>query len=144
LGPGLGPGHDPNPHSAAPKALLAHPNIALRPRSFAPTITRSAAHGRQAAGSARIAMGPGDAVVLRPPRSTTLGLCPAVGSTRAMPDHPYRWRWPAPMRLRNVVAVGGDPRDGILDNSAGAIHASRIAWLAQPCAAAATMPRWPF
>jgi phosphoribosylformylglycinamidine synthase len=101
------------------KALLAHPNIA----SKAPIIrtydheVRGATVVKPLVGAA--CDGPGDAAVLQPLRGTTLGLALGCGiNPRYGQIDPY-WMALACVdeALRNVVAVGGDPRQAaILDN----------------------------
>jgi phosphoribosylformylglycinamidine synthase len=101
------------------KALLAHPNIA----SKAPIIRT---YDHEVRGGTVIKPlvgancdGPGDAAVLQPLRSTGLGLALGCGiNPRYGQIDPY-WMALACVdeALRNVVAVGGDPRQAaILDN----------------------------
>ncbi|MEO7910858.1 MAG: phosphoribosylformylglycinamidine synthase subunit PurL, partial [Roseiflexaceae bacterium] len=101
------------------KALLAHPNIASKA-----TIIRTYDHEIRGGTIVKPLVGansdgPGDAAVLQPLRSTTLGLALGCGiNPRYGQIDPY-WMALACVdeALRNVVAVGGDPRQTvILDN----------------------------
>ncbi|HEU5100298.1 MAG TPA: AIR synthase-related protein, partial [Roseiflexaceae bacterium] len=101
------------------KALLAHPNIA----SKAPII-RTYDHEVRGGTVVKPLVGahcdgPGDAAVLQPVRTTTLGLALGCGiNPRYGQIDPY-WMALACVdeALRNIVAVGGDPRQAaILDN----------------------------
>jgi phosphoribosylformylglycinamidine synthase len=122
---GLGTGNfrDTTPHPqsliANLKSLLAHPNIA----SKAPII-RTYDHEIRGGTVVKPLVGahcdgPSDAAVLQPLRSTTLGLALGCGiNPRYGQIDPY-WMALACVdeALRNVVAVGGDPRQtAILDN----------------------------
>jgi phosphoribosylformylglycinamidine synthase len=108
-----------HPLAEALIALLAHPNIA----SKAPIIrtydheVRGGTVVKPLVGAS--CDGPGDAAVLQPLRSTTLGLALGCGiNPRYGQIDPY-WMALACVdeALRNVVAVGGDPRQAaILDN----------------------------
>ena len=101
------------------KALLAHPNIASKA-----AIIRTYDHEIRGGTVVKPLVGancdgPSDAAVLQPLRSTTLGLALGCGiNPRYGQIDPY---WMALIcvdeALRNVVAVGGDPRQtAILDN----------------------------
>jgi len=101
------------------KALLAHPNIASKA-----AIIRTYDHEIRGGTVVKPLVGancdgPGDAAVLQPLRSTTLGLALGCGiNPRYGQIDPY-WMALACVdeALRNVVAVGGDPRQtAILDN----------------------------
>jgi len=101
------------------KALLAHPNIASKA-----AIIRTYDHEIRGGTIVKPLVGancdgPGDAAVLQPLRSTTLGLALGCGiNPRYGQIDPY-WMALACVdeALRNVVAVGGDPRQTvILDN----------------------------
>ncbi|MBK9711502.1 MAG: phosphoribosylformylglycinamidine synthase subunit PurL [Kouleothrix sp.] len=100
-------------------ALLAHPNIASKE-----PIVRTYDHEVRGATVIKpfvgaLCDGPGDAAVLQPLRQTTLGLAIGCGiNPRYGQIDPY-WMALACVdeALRNVVAVGGDPRQAaILDN----------------------------
>jgi phosphoribosylformylglycinamidine synthase len=123
---GLGVGKsDPNPQPPTPNPreallrLLAHPNIASKA-----AIIRTYDHEIRGGTVVKPLVGancdgPGDAAVLQPLRSTTLGLALGSGiNPRYGQIDPY-WMALACVdeALRNVVAVGGDPRQAvILDN----------------------------
>jgi phosphoribosylformylglycinamidine synthase subunit PurSL len=101
------------------KALLAHPNIASKA-----AIIRTYDHEIRGGTIVKPLVGahcdgPSDAAVLQPLRSTTLGLALGCGiNPRYGQIDPY-WMALACIdeALRNVVAVGGDPRHAaILDN----------------------------
>jgi len=101
------------------KALLAHPNIASKA-----AIIRTYDHEIRGGTVVKPLVGancdgPGDAAVLQPLRSTTLGLALGCGiNPRYGQIDPY-WMALACVdeALRNIVAVGGDPRrTAILDN----------------------------
>jgi phosphoribosylformylglycinamidine synthase len=101
------------------KALLAHPNIASKA-----AIIRTYDHEIRGGTVVKPLVGansdgPGDAAVLQPLRSTTLGLALGCGiNPRYGQIDPY-WMALACVdeALRNIVAVGGDPRQTvILDN----------------------------
>jgi phosphoribosylformylglycinamidine synthase II len=101
------------------KALLSHPNIASKA-----AIIRTYDHEIRGGTVVKPLVGancdgPGDAAVLQPLRSTTLGLALGCGiNPRYGQLDPY-WMALACIdeALRNVVAVGGDPRQTvILDN----------------------------
>ncbi len=101
------------------KALLAHPNIASKA-----AIIRTYDHEIRGGTVVKPLVGancdgPGDAAVLQPLRSTTLGLALGCGiNPRYGQIDPY-WMALACVdeALRNVVAVGGDPcQTVILDN----------------------------
>jgi phosphoribosylformylglycinamidine synthase II len=101
------------------KALLAHPNIASKA-----AIIRTYDHEIRGGTVVKPLVGancdgPGDAAVLQPLRSITLGLALGCGiNPRYGQLDPY-WMALACVdeALRNVVAVGGDPRQTvILDN----------------------------
>ena len=109
----------PSSFVAALKALLAHPNIASKA-----AIIRTYDHEIRGGTVVKPLVGancdgPGDAAVLQPLRSTTLGLALGCGiNPRYGQIDPY-WMALACVdeALRNVVAVGGDPRrTAILDN----------------------------
>jgi phosphoribosylformylglycinamidine synthase len=111
--------HRPSSLVEALKALLAHPNIA----SKAPII-RTYDHEVRGGTVVKPLVGancdgPGDAAVLQPIRTTTLGLALGCGiNPRYGEIDPY-WMALACVdeALRNIVAVGGDPRQAaILDN----------------------------
>ncbi len=100
------------------KALLAHPNIASKA-----AIIRTYDHEIRGGTVVKPLVGancdgPGDAAVLQPLRSTTLGLALGCGiNPRYGQLDPY-WMALACVdeALRNIVAVGGDPRQtAILD-----------------------------
>jgi phosphoribosylformylglycinamidine synthase II len=101
------------------KALLAHPNIASKA-----AIIRTYDHEIRGGTVVKPLVGahcdgPSDAAVLQPLRSTTLGLALGCGiNPRYGQLDPY-WMALACVdeALRNIVAVGGDPRQtAILDN----------------------------
>jgi phosphoribosylformylglycinamidine synthase subunit PurSL len=101
------------------KALLAHPNIASKA-----AIIRTYDHEIRGGTVVKPLVGahcdgPSDAAVLQPLRSTTLGLALGCGiNPRYGQIDPY-WMALACVdeALRNIVAVGGDPRQtAILDN----------------------------
>ena len=115
----------PNPHPPTPNPreallrLLAHPNIASK-ESIIRTYDHEVRGGtvvKPLVGAA--ADGPGDAAVLQPLRSSLEGLALGSGiNPRYGLIDPY-WMALACVdeALRNVVAVGGDPRrTAILDN----------------------------
>jgi phosphoribosylformylglycinamidine synthase subunit PurSL len=100
-------------------SLLAHPNIASKA-----AIIRTYDHEIRGGTVVKPLVGancdgPGDAAVLQPLRSTTLGLALGCGiNPRYGQIDPY-WMALACVdeALRNIVAVGGDPRQtAILDN----------------------------
>jgi phosphoribosylformylglycinamidine synthase II len=109
----------PISHAEVLKSLLAHPNIA----SKAPIIrtydheVRGGTVVKPLVGAA--CDGPGDAAVLQPLRATTLGLALGCGINPCYGQIDPYWMALACVdeALRNIVAVGGDPRQAaILDN----------------------------
>jgi phosphoribosylformylglycinamidine synthase II len=109
----------PSSFVEALKALLAHPNIASK-EPIIRTYDHEVRGGTVVKPLVGVACdGPGDAAVLQPLRSTTLGLALGCGiNPRYGQIDPY-WMALACVdeALRNIVAVGGDPRQAaILDN----------------------------